>query len=82
MDATSKADRYTIRVGMPGADVTPESSEWGWSRTLEAARAKAAKLSRGIRSDCRVGIEAGGAVIEQSGAAPFFTGSARPTESR
>lgn len=65
-------DKYVIRVGHPNANVTAKSPFWGYCRTIGAARKRAAQLGRKIRSDCRVGIEVGGVVIEQSGVAPFL----------
>lgn len=69
--------KYTIRVGCPWEHVRPKSPDFGWCRTLAAARKRAAKLSDNIRSDCRVGIEYGGAIIEESGTASAM--NHRPT---
>lgn len=74
-----KAKQYIIRVGHPEEHVSAQSSRWGWCRTLDAARRRAARLSRSIRSDCRVGIEVDGEVIEESGTCTTFCGQVRPT---
>ena len=72
--------KYNILVGQPLADVHHDDSHWGYCYSLAAARKRAKSISRSIRSDCRVGIEVGGIVIEQSGLAPFFSGNPRPTD--
>lgn len=70
--------RYTIRVGWKhDAPVQTTDPDWGWARTFEAAIKKAEKLTRRIRSDCRVGIEHEGRIIAQSGTQGVFTGDTR-----
>ena len=71
--------RYTIRTGHPSGDVIPDSPAWGYCKTLHAARRRSAKLSRCIRSDCQVGIECEGVIIERSETSPVFVGQTRPT---
>jgi hypothetical protein len=59
--------KYIIRAGMPMSPVTSQSSQWGWTRTLEAARKRSVSLSRRVRTDIEVGIELDGVIIEKTG---------------
>ena len=59
--------RYEIRVGHPWQPITPDSVLWGWCRTEDAARRRAVRLSRIIRTDCAVGIVYQGRIIAATG---------------
>jgi len=73
--------KYNIRVGRPHCVVLTDSPHWGWSRTLAVALTRARRLSKHIRSDCRVAVECDGVILAHtSDAGACYTGMARPLE--
>ena len=52
--------RYEIRTNHANGSI------WGWSRTLDAAKKRATKLSKNIRSDMPILIVLDGKVVASS----------------
>lgn len=54
-----KTKKFRIHIGRPWAEVTPQDHDVGWCRTLEAAIARAERMTKYTRTDCGVGVSDG-----------------------